>query len=435
MSVVAMKFSSLREANAALAERSKLLMQIFAEAKVVYPDGQESLDLSRVRAITGDTAYKAAEIKRLNDELAEIGQQRDSLRALEASRQLAETEYRAQHEPVLPLEHPASNGDRSPVRDARTLGQLFTQSPQYQQYKGMRNWPAVATYPTLDIRAAVFRTGAGWSPPQIRLDRVELTPVRPIRVIDVVPMLPTGSDVIRYMEETTFTQAAAETAESTATTAADLIPEAALQLTERTRNVEWLPVFLPVTMQQMEDVEGIEEYVTARLTYAIRARLDLQIIAGNGTAPNLLGTNNVTGIQTTAKGTLPTPDAVYQTFRKIRADGFAEPSVIFVHPNDWEDVRLLRTADGIYIWGSPSEAGPERIWGVQVVQTTAATENTMTTGDYANYAAVYVKRGIDIAVSDSHAFYFTRGMLAIRADMRVSVVHFRPKAFGTVTGV
>jgi HK97 family phage major capsid protein len=248
-------------------------------------------------------------------------------------------------------------------------------------------------------------------------------------------MLPTSLDNIRYMEETTFTQGAAETAESTATTASDLIPEAALALTERSNPVEWIPVFLPVTMQQMEDVEGIEAYVESRLMYDIRNRLDLQVLVGNGTTPNLKGTENVTGIQTQALGADSIPDAIYKAMTKIRDDGFAEPSVVFIRAAKWQNVRLLKTADGLYIWGHPSQAGPENIWGVPVVQSNAVTSTKAIVGDYATYSTFWTKRGITIAVSDSHAHYFTRGMLAVRADMRGAMVHYRPKAFAEVTGL
>jgi HK97 family phage major capsid protein len=148
-----------------------------------------------------------------------------------------------------------------------------------------------------------------------------------------------------------------------------------------------------------------------------------------------MGTNNVVGINTQAKGADPTPDAIYKGMTLVRSMGFTEPSVGFIHPNDWQDIRLLRTADGIYIFGSPIESGPDRIWGMPVVVTTAALENTMTLGDYRNFSALFTKRGITVAVSDSHAYYFTRGTLAVRADMRVAMVHFRPLAFCTVTGI
>ena len=226
-----------------------------------------------------------------------------------------------------------------------------------------------------------------------------------------------------------------ETAESTATTAADLIGEGALALTERTRPVEWLPVFIPVTIQQMQDVVGIEAYIDSRLMYMIRARLDLQVLAGNGTTPNLLGTENVSGIAAQAKGADTEEDAIFKAMTTIRDTGFTEPSVVFIRPNKFQNIRLRKTADGQYIWGHPSMPGPFTMWGVRMVQTTAVTATKAIVGDYANFSALYTKMGIQLDVSDSHAHYFTRGMLAIRAYMRVSMVHFRPEAFAEVTGL
>lgn len=418
-------FKSLQEANEALAAKSKRLHEIFEQA------GAE-MDLSKVTLLEGDTHAKAAEIKRLNQELTEIGKERDEWAEMDRAAKHAADTFHASHDPANGITHPRA--DRAQAEQERqSIGRLFVESESYQRYHGQRNWPTPAVLP-LDIRAAVFRTGAGWNPEDIRLSRVELDPQRPIRVVDTIPMLPTGLDTIRYMEETTFTNNAVETAESTATTAADLIGEAALALTERTQPVEWLPVFIPVTMQQLEDVEGIEAYVESRLQYMLRARLDLQILRGNGTTPNLLGLNNVTGRNTQAKGTDPTFDAFLKGADLIRTVGFAEPSVSYWHPNDWQDVRLTRTADGIYILGNPADPGPERLFGVLVVKSTAQTENTISIAD-TEFATLYTKRGITLAVSDSHAHYFTRGMLAIRADMRVGMVWFRPESLTTVTGV
>ena len=75
------------------------------------------------------------------------------------------------------------------------------------------------------------------------------------------------------------------------------------------------------------------------------------------------------------------------------------------------------------------------MWGVPLVQTNAVTSTKAIAGDYSGYSALWTKRGITLAVSDSHQSYLTRGMLAIRADMRVAMVHYRPKAFGEVTGL
>ena len=414
---------TLTELNDAVAVRSKALFDITQEAG-------DTLDFSKVTSLHGDTVHKVEEFRAMNAELEELGKARDGKRDLQ---RIADQVRGFHNEPVDPMLHPRGDGSRRRA-EQRSIGQMFVASPEYAQYKGQRNWAMPAKL-DMDMRNAVFQTGAGWDPDTIRLPRLELDPQRPIAVIDNIPMLPTSSDAISYMEETTFINSAVETAESTATTASDLIGEAALALTERTKPVEWLPVFIPVTMQQMEDVDGIEAYVDNRLRYMLRARLDSQILNGSGSTPNLEGTLNVSGINTQAKGTDSVPDAVYKGMTAVRATGFAEPSVVFAHPNDWQDVRLLQTADGVYIWGSPADAGPDRIWGVSVVQTTAVVENCMITGDYANFSALYTKRGITLAVSDSHSSYFTRGMLAIRADMRIAMVHFRPEAFCNITGV
>ena len=419
--------TTLIELKAEMRARTDKLHEIFEQAG---PDR----DFAKVTAIYGDTASKVDQVRSMNAELGDINTQIKEREELEGIADQVRDQYKADHEPVNPLVHP-NGGLAIPGRDFKSLGQLFVESPQYKDYRPQRNWPMPADLSNYDIRNAVFRTGAGWATEDLRIPRVELTPQRPIAVIDPIPMLPTTQGAIPYMEETTFTNNAVETAESTATTNSDLIGEGALALTERSKPVEWLPVFLPVTMQQMEDVEGISAYVDSRLTYMIQARLDLQILAGNGTTPNLEGTENVTGIQAQALGTDSIPDAIYKLFTSIRDDGFAEPSVCFIRAAKFQTVRLLKTADGLYIWGHPSEPGPFQMWGVPMLQTNAVTSTKVIAGDFVNFSALWTKRGITLAVSDSHQSYFTRGMLAIRADMRVAMVHYRPKAFGEVTGL
>ena len=415
----------LAEKREELQGKQKILHEIWQEAG-------EDIDFEKVKAIEGDTAAKINKVKQLNTELDTIF---DEIKGLEEIEALAAKDAERQkwlNEPAQRMQHPGGGPLQTKDGQELTLGKLWIESQAYKSF--LQGQQGVKAEIDMDLKT-VFRTGAGWATEAVRLPRLELDPQRPIQVVDNLVVLNTSLDTIRYMEETTFTNNAVETAESTATPAADLIGESALALTERTQPVEWLPVFIPVTQQQLEDVEGAEDYVNSRLMYMLRARLDLQALRGDGVTPNLLGTNNVTGINTQAKGTDPTPDAIYKAMDLCRTVGFAEPSVVFAHPNDWQDIRLLRTADGLYIFGSPMDAGPMRIWGVPVVTTTAALENTITLGDYRNFAVLYNKRGITLAASDSHAHYFTRGMLALRADMRIAMVHFRPEAFATVTGV
>lgn len=401
-------FPALADAQGRLKAQQDKLGAIFAEAG-------ETIDLTKVTSLDGDTKAKADAIRALNDELTDLGKEVDGLLAVQKAAERAER-----------AEGGTESGDGATETGTRggatkSLGALFADS------EARRNKGRDAT---LDIDTkTLFQRTAGWTPEVTRGPRVIDAVTRPIQVLDLIPTTPTSQSAVKYMEETTFTNAAAERAEGGA------YAEAALALTEKTSVVQSIGVWLPVTDEQLEDETRVEAYVDNRLPFMIRQRLDGQVLAGNGTDPNLRGILNVVGIQTQAKGADPVPDAVYKALTKVRVTGRALPNATLFHPNDWQDVRLLRTADGIYIWGSPSEAGPERIWGLQVVQADALTENTGLVGDFANFSELAIRRGVDVKVTDAHSDFFVNGKQAIRANLRAAFVVYRPAAFCTVTGI
>jgi len=408
----------IRELQGQLEERRQKLHEIFEQA------GDE-IDLAKVTTIEGDTQAKVEKIRALNTEIDDIAAELEPLekersdleRAKRRAEELGETEPHPGHP------EPGRKGGREPA--VKSIGELFTESEAYK----VKGREAV-----LDIELkALFETGggggAGWTPETTRTGRVVDFATRPIQVTDIVPAGSTSQQSVVYMEETTFTNAAAETAE------AGTYPEAALALTERSSAVRKVAVWLPVTDEQLEDEPQARGYVNRRLPFMLRQRLDSQILVGNGTAPNLRGFLNVSGIQTQAKGTDPSPDAVYKAMTKVRVTGRAMPGAVIFHDNDWQDIRLLRTADGVYIWGSPSDAGPARIWGLPVVLSDAITEGTALVGDYANFTELANRRGIEVKVTDSHSTFFIEGKQAVRADMRAALVVYRPAALCTVTGL
>ena len=183
---------------------------------------------------------------------------------------------------------------------------------------------------------------------------------------------------------------------------------------------------------------GLNRRFVADCSFMVMRTEESQLLTGDGNAPNILGLLNRSGIQTQAKGADPVPDAIYKAMQKVRGaggSGFAEPSAVVLHPNDWTDIRLLRTTDGIYIWGNPSEPGADTIWGLPVRQTTAMTENTALVGAFRPYAQVTRREGIQITLSTEHSTYFVENKVAILAEERLALEVYRPSAFATVTGI
>lgn len=401
----------LQQKREELAVKRAALHEVFEEAG-------SDIDLMRVKSLTGDSAARAAEVKRLNTELTALGEEVEELG--QVAKIAADTKAAVDRD----KQTAANNGQ--PEAEQKSFGDLFVNSLAFKGFDGRRG-------PSSLVRGdfkTLMSTSAGWAPMSIRSRRVVYDEQRAPVLLDYIPMVGTNQAAILYMEETTFTNNAAERAEG-----ANNAGEAALALTERTSNVREIAVWIPVTKEQMADVSYVRPYVDNRLGLMVRQRLEGQVIAGNGQAPNLEGllTNSSVGSQ--AKGADPTPDAVYKAMTTCRVTGRAEPNLAVFHPNDWQDIRLLRTIDGVYIWGAPSDPGPARIWGLPVVQSTAETENTGLVGDFANYCDIAVREDVAFEVTDSHASLFIQRTLAILAYLRAAFTIYRPTAFCKVTGI
>lgn len=326
---------------------------------------------------------------------------------------------------VHPSARSGTSGGFSGDNKGESLGAQFVKSPALLSFD-----PAARRGPSSSFSTkALLDTATGWVPESIRTGRVEPYVSRPLGVSDIVGQGTTSQAAVIYMEETANTNAAVEVGEGLEK------PESTLTFVERSASVRTIATVLPVTNQLLEDVAATSAYIDQRLAYFVRARLDQQLLVGDGSAPNLMGLCNVVGVQSQAKGADPTPDAIAKAMDLVRTGGGYEPDAIVMHPTDWQAVRLLRTADGIYIWGSPADAGPASIWGLPVIVTSAIAEGTALVGAFKQACQLFVRQDVSIAISDSHSTYFAYNKSLLRAELRAAFAIYRPTAFCKVTSV
>lgn len=411
-----------------LAEQAREMEQKRGELKNLFEthvakdaQGNPVLDAEGKKQFDMD-ADKIAEVNRRNDELATLGKSYEEARRVQRAAEDNEKALSDLGRPVNAAPYPdGAGGSNKPVKG---LGDLFVES---KAFKGYRQHQTDAI-PDVDLKT-LFQTSAGWAPFVQRQDRVVLSAQQMPKVVDLLPKTTTGQAGIKYMEETTYTSGVAETAE------AGTYAESAFALTERSVMVQKITGALSLTDEELEDVDRVRDYVNNRLTLQLRQRLDKQILQGDGTGNNLLGIYNKSGIQTIAQGTDPITDVLYKAMVKVMTVGFTDPTAYILHPLDWQTIRLLRTQDGLYIWGHPSDSGPERIWGLPVVKTTFATQTTAVCGDFEGFSELAMRKGIEFQITNSHQDYFFNGKQALRADMRCALLWLRAAAFCTATSL
>ena len=410
---------TVKELQGMLNAKQAELAEIFEKAATKV-DGQNAYNL---------TPVQLDDVKARNAELNDLGVQLEEAKSLDEIFQRNAQSQRDANRPASQLPLGCEKGASTVAqREVKSLGQMFVGSDEYKNRRGVKGLEVkMKDFDFLESKT-LMETAAGFAPQAVRTGKVVEYAMRRPMIADLIPQTGTDQSAIVYMEETTFTNNAATRLEG------GQAGESALAYTERSVAVREIATFLPVTEIQLEDVSQAQALIDNRLMTMLDLTEEVQLLSGDTNAPNLSGFLVVV-TQAQAKGADPTPDAIYKGMTKVRATGFAEPSAIVVHPNDWQDIRLLRTTDGVYIWGSPSEAGPERIWGLPAVITTAMTENTAFLGDFQLYSEIFRRRGATIKVSDSHSDYFIKGKLAIRADKRLALAIYRATAFCKVTGI
>jgi HK97 family phage major capsid protein len=403
---------------------------ITANEEVAAKQARMAELLKDINDLPADKARERADaIKSANLELAELGEKRDKLETdvieIEKARDAVKSGRRMSSRTIIP-----ENEDETADEDVYSTG-----------VKSVRDLLKNDNYRAAIKAGAKFRGTLGELAVKTLITSADLTPqgdrsavIRPYAtetrtVADLMLQGTTTAQVLEYFEETTFTNSAAETDEGA------LKPESAIDFTLRQDSVRKIATWIPVTDEMMADVPAFESYLRERLGYMVRAREELQLLRGAGTGVTIQGILNRTGVQTVTGYAQSTLDSIYSAITKVRAVGFAEPTAIVLHPNDWENVRLSKDTTGNYLLGPANDEGPARVWGLEVRPTTNMLENTGLVGAFKPHAQVFRRSGIEIAISTENEDYFTKNKVAVRAEERLALAVYRPSAFCKVEAI
>jgi HK97 family phage major capsid protein len=287
------------------------------------------------------------------------------------------------------------------------------------------------------LRGGSETSGGGWVINDRQSGIVEIVQ-RDIVLLDLVPRLPTESDTIEYVKESTFTNAAAAVAEASATTGTSgTKPESTLAYSVSTSPVRTIAHWIPVTNRMLADAPAIRGTINGRLLLGLDQTLESEVLDGAGTGEHLTGILR-SGINIQGKGADSAVDALFKGRTQVRVTGRGRPNAYVLHPNDWAAIRLSRdnAATGTlggYLMGPPSQAGGMVLWGLPVIESELS-ENTGLCGDFVMGCALFDREqsAVRVGTIDDQ---FVRNMQTVLAELRAAFVVYRPAMFTKITGI
>lgn len=286
--------------------------------------------------------------------------------------------------------------------------------------------------PRVDFGAlAPLRLGSATSAGALTVpDDYGLVPLalRPLGVRNLVTNATTGSDAVDYARITGFTNAAAPVQEAPDITGTPgLKPQSDMAFERVSTAVKTIATWVAATRQALADAGQLESLINSLLLYFLELVLEDQMINGDATGENLDGILHVAGTLSQAFVT-----DLFRTTRKartlLRLQGYVTPSGYLFHPADLEELDLLQDNEARYFFGGPTSMGQRRLWGVPVVESESVPAGTAILADW-RYAVLWDREQGAIQISDSHADFFVRNLVAIRAELRAAFGVLMPKAF------
>lgn len=219
-------------------------------------------------------------------------------------------------------------------------------------------------------------------------------------------------------------------------------PQLSMGYEPETETLAKIAGFIKESDEFIEDLPYLASVTNGRLLRRLAQTEEAQLLSGSGTAPNMRGLLNRTGLQTLSAA--DTTDNAAALFRALMAvqnvTGLAADGIV-INPADYERERLRTDGNGQLLGGGPftgqyGVGGTTLIpplWGTRTVVSSAVPVGTAVVGAFGTAGMVFRKGGIRVDVANQNADDFEYNRVTIRAEERLGLAVYVPQAFVRVT--
>lgn len=212
--------------------------------------------------------------------------------------------------------------------------------------------------------------------------------------------------------------------------------ENALTFTTASERVKVIATWIPMSRQALDDFTELEGFLRASLPYYVNKEEERQLLIGDGTGENLNGlvTQATAFNPALLESSYTRIDQIGAAIEQVEIANEIEPTFVTLNPRDWWKLRRTKDGFGRYILGDPQSKGNPNIWDLSVVSTNSMAPGSFVVGSgQAAAAEIRDRMEMQVEISTEHQDFFTKNLVAIRAEKRLALVVMRPASFITGT--
>lgn len=245
---------------------------------------------------------------------------------------------------------------------------------------------------------------------------------------DLIPVFPTISDVIKFIQFTVDpTKGYNYVAEG------ETKPDLGYISAVEQAIVQKIAGLLDISDEMLDDVVGFRSWIAYELPKAYLDYEDYQIYKGVGGQTAILGLWTQADFQTLPLGSVTlasnTIDKVMAGITEIRMLKRGTSGVV-LSPVQWMEILINKGTTEEYTYPIILRAdGVMTIGGIPIYWSNVFLQDEGLVGDFARGAAIFQRKGMEIAYSSEHKDNFGRNIITIRLEGRVALVIRFPEAF------
>jgi len=269
-------------------------------------------------------------------------------------------------------------------------------------------------------------------PPQ-RIPGYKYNPTTYQNIRTLIPIGSTNSDVVRYVKESGYNNAAAPAAEGATLAQSDF------DMTATDANVRKIGTYLRISDEMLHDTPQISSYLSARVPAKLMEVEDDQILDGSGVAPNLNGL--VTASQDfdlSAGGQFYHAvesanefDVLVAAINQVQLNNF-RPDYILLNPTDFHKILLLKSTTNNYLKDQVYQGLQPNFLGVPIAINNEVTAGTFLVGNFGQAAQLWVRDNVAIEFFTEDGTNVRDGFVTVRVQERVALATYLPN--GIING-